>query len=235
MTKCIVYGLYSSRDGELRYIGQTVQAMKARIAQYRSHSRSNKTPIHRWFRRELDDGFEPMCKVVVQDGVYNVTEIDVIAKFRTEGARLLNVAAGGKGVLGGQSTLGMKFPATSERMRGNTYAMGSKWSESRKLYMRGLMRVRVFSEEHRRKISEAKRGHSVSAETRAKISDAVKAGISDEVRARMSESRKGRRVSDAVKAMASARMIGRKWSEEEVRKRVASRQANRNAREQASV
>ena len=54
-------------------------------------------------------------------------------------------------------------------------------------------KVRIFSEETRKKMSEAKKGKKLSEETRRKISEAHKGHtVTDESRKKMSESKKGR-------------------------------------------
>ena len=91
-------------------------------------------------------------------------------------------------------------------------------SEHRRLHMKGRpspMKGRTFSEETRKKISEAKKGRTFSEEHRRKISEAIKGEkhpmygkhISEETRRKMSDAMKGhtlseehrRKISEALK------------------------------------
>lgn len=168
MKNCVIYGLYSSRNDELRYIGQTTN-IKARLSEHICHAKNKKTPVNCWMRRELNDGFKIYHRVIIENAVFNFTEIEVISEHRSKGARLLNVAAGGLGVLGGRGTRGQKRPDAAIFMRGNKFAAGRKWTDERRVKMSSLMKGRVFSEEHKKRISVAKMGHPVSEATRAKI------------------------------------------------------------------
>ena len=93
-----------------------------------------------------------------------------IAHYKALGKAEYNETAGGDGLIN---------PSLATRQ---------KISESRK----GKHKV-PCSEEHKRKISEAKKGHDVSEETRKKMSESKKGKhLSEETRKKMSESRKGK-------------------------------------------
>ena len=73
-------------------------------------------------------------------------------------------------------------------------------SEHRRLHMKGRpspMKGRTFSEETRKKISEAKKGKKLSEEHRKKLSDAMKGHtLSEEHRKKLSDAMKGRTFSE---------------------------------------
>lgn len=117
MTKCIVYGLYSSRDDELRYIGQTTQSIARRLIQHRSYARRQQTAVHKWFIREVHEGFDISIKELACNAVMHVTEQALIAEHKASGARLLNLTDGGEGTIGWRGNKGNKRPDLAERNR----------------------------------------------------------------------------------------------------------------------
>lgn len=140
--KCIVYGLYSSRDNELRYIGQTTQDPRRRLSQHRNYAKRKRTAVHKWFLREMEEGFEVSLGVLCADAVFNETETTLIAKHREDGARLLNLTDGGEGTVGWRGNLGNKRPDLSERNRGNKVWLGRKHGPEARAKMSARLRGR---------------------------------------------------------------------------------------------
>jgi hypothetical protein len=76
-----------------------------------------------------------------------------------------------------------------------------------------------MSEEHKRQISETKKGKKRSLESRRKQSEALKGRkLSEEHRRKISEANKGRKLSEEHKRKVSEAGKGRKLSEESIRK-----------------
>lgn len=142
MKQCVVYGLYSSRDGELRYIGQTTQRESTRLNQHRHYAKRKQTAVHKWFWREVSEGFSVELRVLCKDAVFNVTEIDFIAKHRSEGARLLNLTEGGEGTVGWKGNLGKKRPDLAARNRSNTGMPGHKMTPENEAKLRAACKTR---------------------------------------------------------------------------------------------
>jgi len=122
MKQCIVYGLYSSRDDELRYIGQTTQPLKKRLSQHINYSKTKRTAVHKWIYREILLGFVVTIRVIIDEAVFNSTEIELIAHYKSIGTRLLNLTEGGEGTVGCKANIGKKRPDLSAR---NMAAKGS--------------------------------------------------------------------------------------------------------------
>lgn len=57
-----IYGLYSCRDGAVRYIGETTYPRDTRFEQHRRSVWLEKTRLQQWMVREWRDGF-PVCHV----------------------------------------------------------------------------------------------------------------------------------------------------------------------------
>lgn len=118
MKTVTVYGLYSTRDNELRYVGQTTGPLKARLSQHKSYAKiRNKTAVHKWVNRELLDGFFIEIRPIQESAVLHETEIALIAQFKASGARLLNLTDGGEGTIGWEGNKGIKRPDVAERNR----------------------------------------------------------------------------------------------------------------------
>lgn len=91
--------LYVLRDpatGEVRYAGKANDAAK-RLKSHLHDCKSRNTPVYCWIRKLVLSGQCPTIEVVqrVTADEWKQAEIDLIARLRTEGARLLNVAIGG--------------------------------------------------------------------------------------------------------------------------------------------
>jgi len=162
-------------DGKVRYVGKTKQKPGHRLSQH-FHKALNGGRTHRdcWIASLVKSGFCPVMRVIESiEGNGSKAERKWISEYRSIGAKLTNATDGGEGTL------------------------GAKLSESTRCKMSKARTGVVFSEERRRKISEAKKGvklsdehirnlrlshtqaeykghgHSVSDETRKKISAGV--------------------------------------------------------------
>jgi hypothetical protein len=95
---CIVYGLASTRDGKIRYIGQTRRKPEARLTQHIAEA-YKANPIHprlaEWIRAENKARFFVGVRVLDERGVWNETEPKLIAEYRARGENLLNKSKGG--------------------------------------------------------------------------------------------------------------------------------------------
>lgn len=98
MAKAVfIYGLLDPRTGALRYIGKANDAQK----RLKSHLRDMKrrtTPVYLWMRELAAEGVAPKIKILDKccERTWPDREVGQIAKARSEGADLLNVAKGGK-------------------------------------------------------------------------------------------------------------------------------------------
>lgn len=106
MNKCIVYGLLDPAKGEIRYIGQTKLIPRRRLERHRSTARLKPVvPVHFWIRKVIQSGGYVDLVVLQEDAIWNKDEIELIERYRAQGARLLNVTGGGDGTYGApQST-----------------------------------------------------------------------------------------------------------------------------------
>ena len=93
-------------------------------------------------------------------------------------------------------------------------------AEHKSLHNKGRpspMKGHTLSEESRRKISEAMKGHTLSEETRRKISEANK-NMSEETRRKISEAMKGKKLSEEHRRKLSEANKGKHHTEEWRRK-----------------
>lgn len=96
-----VYGLYSPKDGLIRYIGQTTKRVPVRLRQHLQTAREGGCwPVAKWLRKLIREGHEVKIVALAENAEWNVTEIQTIARYRAEGFPLLNVTAGGEGTVG---------------------------------------------------------------------------------------------------------------------------------------
>lgn len=178
MKKCVVYGLYSSRDNELRYIGQTTQTPAYRLAQHRNYAKRKQTAVHKWFLREMAEGFNVELRVICDEAIFNVTETELIAQHKASGARLLNLTDGGEGTVGWRGNAGNKRPDLAERNRRNAGAVGRPLSDENRVRLRqaNVGRKRPDTAE-RSKGNTYFAGRTHSKETRSKQSAALRGRV----------------------------------------------------------
>lgn len=189
-----VYALKSTRDGETRYVGQTVQKIETRLAQHRSESiRRCTTPVRKWIAREIAEGFAIEIVTLEAEAQLHVSETAWIAKCRAQGVRLLNLTDGGEGTIGWRGNRGRKRPDLAERNRKSKGKPGhvstpetnakisaahkgrkAPWLSERNRAMRGKPGHK-HTPESRAKIAAALKNRIVSGETREKISAAARA------------------------------------------------------------
>ena len=97
----VVYGLASSEDGKIRYIGQTAQALAKRFSAHFSYPVSKRNSmVNRWISSVRQAGFRVLCFVIESDAIWNDTETRWIAWYLKQGTELVNTTVGGSGTLG---------------------------------------------------------------------------------------------------------------------------------------
>lgn len=188
MKPVIVYGLKSSRNDEIRYVGQTTQTLLFRLSQHRSYAKNKKTAVHKWMLRESGEGFVVSIVPLIENAVWNESEITLLAQWRSMGHKLLNLTDGGEGTVGWRGNKGKKHPHLAERNRRTKPFLGRHHSEESKEKMAAAKRGKpcpwniernkaqagkpghLHTEESRRKISEAQKGRTRSPEHCANIS-----------------------------------------------------------------
>lgn len=196
-----IYGLFDP-NGELRYIGQTIQELNDRLKGHIDYSkRLNKnnelyysdTYICNWIRSLLKDNIKPTIRLI--QNLYSKEDLDNaeiywIKFFREQGCRLVNTANGGNGV-GKHSEESKKKISLGHK--------GKKMSERTKQKMLQTRKEKGCrpSEETKDKISLSLLGHVVSDEVRLKISLGHKGKVlSEETRLLISKIRGGRPFKD---------------------------------------
>lgn len=184
-----VYTLSSSRNNEVRYVGQT-NNMSARRRQHLSYAKLRRaTPVHKWINREIEEGFEIVMTAVLENAELHVAEMEIIAKYRDKGFRLLNLTDGGEGTIGWRGNTGNKRPDLAERNmsskgkpgRASTPEINAKISAAHKGKSKPWLSERnhllagkpghKHTDESRSKISASNKGRTISESQRKKISD----------------------------------------------------------------
>jgi hypothetical protein len=99
-----IYGLYHPRTGELRYLGQTVQTLKRRLALHMCSANLLKANHSaRWLaslvRQQLKPRIEELSTASSREELDRL-EVAFIAKAKTDGVRLTNHTDGGEGQSG---------------------------------------------------------------------------------------------------------------------------------------
>jgi hypothetical protein len=112
---CSVYGLYSSEDGEVRYIGQTKQPLASRLTQHlaEAHRSKGNSRAHRWIKKAVSNGFTIGIQLIEANCQWNEAERRWIAVYRAKFPGIMtNLSDGGCGYAGKRSL------ETRAKMRG---------------------------------------------------------------------------------------------------------------------
>lgn len=154
-----VYTLKSSRDGKIRYVGQTTDLPEARYRSHMASARRARGVLGRWMQAEIGAGYKILMGIVTESGVLNETERRVIARLREAGYDLLNATRGGGTVLDRRYR-----PMTAEHKRKISEAMrGRKHSAEAKIKLsiagteRSLAEIRTHYPGHRYSSDTARR------------------------------------------------------------------------------
>lgn len=87
-----VYGLLSTRDNRIRFIGQTTglpeHSMRTQVQKAKDGVTS---PVATWCRHEMEAGYRINMRLLVEHGTINETLAEVIASAPRNGWDLLNV------------------------------------------------------------------------------------------------------------------------------------------------
>lgn len=175
-----VYGLCSSADGEIRYVGQTVRDVRRRKYEHvwEAKNRRNKQRIGMWIRSVLRKGEKVVLFVIEENCIFNQTEKRWIAFYKRNFANLVNCTEGGEGTLGWCGNKGNKRPDLSERNRANAGKQGRPMTEENrlKLSMANKGKKKPWLSE-RNKLRKGMKGKPHTEEAKLKISNALKGRV----------------------------------------------------------
>lgn len=112
---CSVYGLYSTEDRIVRYVGQTKQELLDRRTQHLAEALRppGRTRAHRWIRKVLRTGYDIGIVLLEAECPWDEAEKKWIAEYRkNHPGTMTNFSSGGCGCSGKRSD------ATRAKMRG---------------------------------------------------------------------------------------------------------------------
>lgn len=198
MNLVTVYGLCSSADGRIRYVGQTNQKLSYRLNTHIAHALAARSKAHcaAWIRQVISAGSDIRIFAIEENAVRNEAERRLIKWYRKHGAALTNIGLGGDGNDG---------PRSEEHKRAISEALRGK----------------PKSADHRRKLADALKGRPLPAA----LVEACRLGLnhkkgvkrqpmSEETKRRISVANKGRRKPLGHGAKISLSKIGRPRSQE---------------------
>ena len=99
MSKCIVYCLFEElKPNVIRYVGQTKQKIQTRLKQHIDSSKKHKklSRSEAWIASVYRLGGIVGIKTIDSNATWDVTEVQLILKYRNDGHPLMNVLDGGK-------------------------------------------------------------------------------------------------------------------------------------------
>jgi hypothetical protein len=108
-----IYGLFSGRDGRIRYVGQTTYACEDRFKQHLRNPRNS--GVHDWFHREWKDGFPIEC--VRLDTCADTARSAVERLWMARFSDLLNDRISGQTWLNGMYNKPLRIPEITAYMR----------------------------------------------------------------------------------------------------------------------
>lgn len=162
--RCTVYGLRSSRDGRVRYVGQTRGAISKRLRKHLENARIGvKTHCYNWLRAEVQAGHQITATVIESDAKYHEAEKQWIEWYKNNGSTLVNCTDGGEGTLGWKHT-----QASKEKMLAKRIGRKPALSESRINALRERAREMGTNPVMRAKQAAAISGRKLAKETISK-------------------------------------------------------------------
>lgn len=163
-----VYGLSTSADDRIRYIGQTIQPLDVRLRHHRGMARrGKKSALFAWMRKHEALGEVIIITPIVIGAIYHETEIEMITSYKERGAPLVNSTRGGEGIVGLPRTAAHQQKIADAQRGGKRQPL----TDAQKQVLSEILKKRVFTEEHRQRISEKRKAQGISAETQAKMRD----------------------------------------------------------------
>lgn len=228
MRPVTIYGLCSSEEGVLRYVGQTSNPVAYRLNAHINEAtkRPKKTHLHHWINKCISSGETIVYLIIEENAERNAAEIKWIAHYRSNGYDLVNTSNGGDGFAGPKSeqhkrniSSALKGKSKSKEHKAAVSAAlkGVPLSLERAIKLAEARKKRWFipsalglkhSEESKKKISGKNKGKKRTDETRAKMREASKARWTDEAR------QEAARKAIAAWGNKPCGMTGRKHSEE---------------------
>ena len=183
----IVYGLSSSEDGTIRYIGQTKMPPHVRLKSHVGEA-FGKKPVQthkgHWIRSVVENGHQVQIIVLKTNAVYNEDEKLFIKFYKEQGFSLVNATDGGDHA----------FELSSEARK--------KMSMRRK--------GKKLSQETCDKLSQVRKGRKISEATKQKIAASLRGRKRPlEVCEKISKTLHGRKTSDLHRINTSKGLLGK--------------------------
>ncbi len=152
--KAYIYVLVDPNTLQKRYVGVSLDPQD-RLKRHITYCQGRKTHKERWIDNLRQQGQTPLLEVLeeISEWSWELEERKWIAFGRQQGWPLTNETDGGEGAPGRQVS-----ELTRERI-----SLGKRGHK-----------LPPFTDEHRRKISEANKGKQLSEETRQRLSQALK-------------------------------------------------------------
>jgi len=104
--KYYIYGLYSSENGIIRYIGKTKNSIFTRLNEHKCDALTKKLKSHKcnWIRKVYKNGYEVNVKLIeeVNEDNWQEREIFWIKKYRVDGNIVNQLDGGESGGMGGK-------------------------------------------------------------------------------------------------------------------------------------
>ncbi|HVJ31649.1 MAG TPA: hypothetical protein VND94_00925 [Terriglobia bacterium] len=97
MNQCVLYGLYATDEGLVRYIGQTRKSVHGRYSIHlmEARNKTRKTRLANWIRDVWARGQGVSLRIIDRQATWNESEIAEIARLRDAGQWLVNDKPGG--------------------------------------------------------------------------------------------------------------------------------------------
>lgn len=122
----LIYALLDPRTDEVRYIGKTQRSPRKRHNEHIQDAfRKHRLPVQRWTKHLYDNGSWSCLKhleYVQAGGDWAAREKHWIDRFRSDGARLLNLTDGGEGLMGHHHSPQTKEKIGAKLRRGASFS-----------------------------------------------------------------------------------------------------------------
>jgi hypothetical protein len=159
-----IYELIDPVSYKPRYVGKTITDLSDRLKVHIHQSKIAVKHTHKeaWIKGLLNKGLRPIINLIeqVEDSNWVDREMYWISKYRLMYQDLCNLSIGGDGYSGARHSEDWK-QALSQKMKGNKYGVGRKWTEGqrekimngRTVWNKGTKGVMIASEKQKATMS----------------------------------------------------------------------------------
>jgi hypothetical protein len=138
-----VYGLRDSRDGVIRYVGQTTSPVNRRLSSHLCEANRGSKPKDEWIKSVRLSGAQVEIVALVDRAEKDIDEVAQIAIYSSQGVELFNITGGGAGLSHCNDATRDQLSASTVARFSNPSERGKTSSATREAMQRGEVKEKL--------------------------------------------------------------------------------------------